>query len=100
MQITLTGFVFVVINFLTLLWYTPTLDQDCPRWVYASWAIGLFLYQTFDAVDGTQAWVPQRYVWSGGLTWTQAENAAERAAGRAVRSRCVVRCGLAGDLTG
>jgi ethanolaminephosphotransferase len=23
--------------------------------VYASWAIGLFLYQTFDAVDGTQA---------------------------------------------
>lgn len=28
-----------------------------PRWVYASWAIGLFLYQTFDAVDGTQAYV-------------------------------------------
>jgi ethanolaminephosphotransferase len=23
--------------------------------VYASWAIGLFLYQTFDAVDGSQA---------------------------------------------
>ncbi|ORY00455.1 hypothetical protein BCR34DRAFT_592560 [Clohesyomyces aquaticus] len=53
--ITLTGFGFVVANFITLLWYTPTLDQDCPRWVYASWAIGLFLYQTFDAVDGTQA---------------------------------------------
>jgi ethanolaminephosphotransferase len=31
------------------------LDQDCPPWVYASWAIGLFLYQTFDAVDGSQA---------------------------------------------
>ena len=46
---------FVVINFLTMLWYNPTLDQDCPPWVYASWAIGLFLYQTFDAVDGTQA---------------------------------------------
>lgn len=28
-----------------------------PRWVYASWSIGLFLYQTFDAVDGTQAYV-------------------------------------------
>ena len=27
-----------------------------PPWVYASWAIGLFLYQTFDAVDGTQAY--------------------------------------------
>ncbi|KAK2808223.1 hypothetical protein FQN50_004964 [Emmonsiellopsis sp. PD_5] len=53
--ITLTGFGFVVINFLTLLWYNPTLDQDCPPWVYASWALGLFLYQTFDAVDGAQA---------------------------------------------
>ena len=38
-----------------MLWYTPSLDQDCPPWVYASWAICLFLYQTFDAVDGTQA---------------------------------------------
>lgn len=56
-QITLSGFSFVVINFLTLLWYNPTLDQDMPPWVYASWSIGLFLYQTFDAVDGTQAYV-------------------------------------------
>lgn len=53
--ITLTGFMFVVVNFWTLLWYNPTLDQDCPTWVYYSWAIGLFLYQTFDAVDGSQA---------------------------------------------
>ncbi|KAI1501652.1 CDP-alcohol phosphatidyltransferase-domain-containing protein [Biscogniauxia marginata] len=53
--ITLTGFMFVVANFFTLLWYNPTLDQDCPPWVYYSWAAGLFLYQTFDAVDGTQA---------------------------------------------
>ncbi|KAE8363598.1 Choline/ethanolaminephosphotransferase [Aspergillus caelatus] len=53
--ITLTGFFFVVINFLTILWYNPTLDQDCPSWVYASCAVGLFLYQTFDGVDGIQA---------------------------------------------
>lgn len=53
--ITLTGFTFVVANLLTLLWYNPTLDQDCPPSVYYSWALGLFLYQTFDAVDGTQA---------------------------------------------
>lgn len=46
---------FVVANFLTMLWYNPTLDQDCPPWVYASWALGLWLYQTFDAVDGMQA---------------------------------------------
>lgn len=53
--ITLSGFGFVVMNMITLLWYCPGLDQDCPPWVYASWAVGLFLYQTFDAVDGTQA---------------------------------------------
>lgn len=53
--ITLTGFMFVIANFLTLLWYNPTLDQNCPSWVYYSWAAGLFMYQTFDAVDGTQA---------------------------------------------
>ena len=53
--ITLSGFGFVIANLLTMLWYNPSLDTDMPRWVYASWAIGLFLYQTFDAVDGTQA---------------------------------------------
>ncbi|KAI4248225.1 MAG: hypothetical protein L6R42_009364 [Xanthoria sp. 1 TBL-2021] len=30
-------------------------NADMPPWVYWSFAIGLFLYQTFDAVDGTQA---------------------------------------------
>ena len=55
--ITLSGFLFVVANFVTLLVYNPGLDTDCPRWVYASWALGLFLYQTFDAVDGAQAYV-------------------------------------------
>ncbi|MCJ1312404.1 hypothetical protein MMC25_006078 [Agyrium rufum] len=53
--ITLSGFGFVIANILTMLWYNPTLDQDMPRWVYASWSISLFLYQTFDAVDGSQA---------------------------------------------
>lgn len=48
---------FVVINFLTVMWYNPNLDTDCPPWVYASCALGLFLYQTFDAVDGMQAYV-------------------------------------------
>lgn len=47
----------MVINFLTVMWYNPNLDTDCPPWVYVSCAIGLFLYQTFDAVDGMQAYV-------------------------------------------
>ena len=53
--ITLTGFSFVVFNFITLLIYTPTLVDPCPSWVYASWGVGLFLYQAFDAIDGKQA---------------------------------------------
>ncbi|KAL9048378.1 MAG: hypothetical protein Q9162_007755 [Coniocarpon cinnabarinum] len=53
--ITLSGFGFVLVNLLTMFWYNPGLDRDCPTWVYLSYAIGLFLYQTFDAVDGSQA---------------------------------------------
>lgn len=53
--VTLTGFGFVIANVLTMLYYSPNMDQDCPSWVYYSWAIGLFLYQTFDAIDGSQA---------------------------------------------
>lgn len=53
--ITLSGFGFVIINVFTMLYYTPNMDQDCAPWVYWTWAVGLFLYQTFDAIDGTQA---------------------------------------------
>jgi ethanolaminephosphotransferase len=53
--ITLTGFGFIIVNVLTMLYYSPGLDQECPPWVYASWAIGLFIYQTLDAIDGSQA---------------------------------------------
>jgi len=50
----------VIANVATMLYYSPNMDQDCPAWVYWSWSIGLFLYQTFDAVDGTQAYVQGR----------------------------------------
>ncbi|KAF1344807.1 CDP-alcohol phosphatidyltransferase-domain-containing protein [Delphinella strobiligena] len=53
--ITLSGFCFVIANVLTMLYYSPAMDQDCPPWVYFSYAAGMFLYQTFDAVDGSQA---------------------------------------------
>ncbi len=39
--ITLSGFSFVIINLLTMLYYNPTLDTDCPPWVYLSWSIDL-----------------------------------------------------------
>jgi ethanolaminephosphotransferase len=54
-MITLIGFTFVILNFITLLIYTPTLEDPCPSWVYATWGAGLFLYQAFDAIDGKQA---------------------------------------------
>ncbi|KAG6379671.1 choline ethanolaminephosphotransferase [Boletus reticuloceps] len=58
--ITLLGLAIVVFNVLTLLIYDPlyyTKDgpDGLPQWIYFTWALGLFMYQTFDAVDGKQA---------------------------------------------
>ena len=54
-MITLLGFVFVLGNFGLLLMYSPDLSTEAPSWVYISFAIGLWLYSTFDNVDGKQA---------------------------------------------
>ncbi|AET41475.1 diacylglycerol cholinephosphotransferase Ecym_8190 [Eremothecium cymbalariae DBVPG len=53
--VTLTGFGFIIVNVLTALYFNPNLDTESPRWTYFSYAIGLFLYQTFDACDGAHA---------------------------------------------
>ncbi|PCH34342.1 Choline/ethanolaminephosphotransferase [Wolfiporia cocos MD-104 SS10] len=58
--ITLSGLCMVLLNFATLLYYDPTYLTDKegagpPQWIYLTWALGLFLYQTFDAIDGKQA---------------------------------------------
>ncbi|KAJ3820336.1 choline ethanolaminephosphotransferase [Lentinula raphanica] len=58
--ITLSGLFIVFLNFLTLLYFDPSYVTEkggafVPNWVYFSWGIGLFLYQTFDSVDGKQA---------------------------------------------
>ncbi|KAG0147167.1 hypothetical protein CROQUDRAFT_656449 [Cronartium quercuum f. sp. fusiforme G11] len=54
-MITLIGLMFILINIATVLVYIPDLEAEAPRWVYFSFAIGLFLYQTLDNVDGKQA---------------------------------------------
>ncbi|KAI8872025.1 Choline/ethanolaminephosphotransferase [Ramicandelaber brevisporus] len=54
-MITLLGFMCVVVNMGTLLWYDQTLNSDLPRWMYFAYGIGLFTYVSFDAVDGKQA---------------------------------------------
>ncbi|KAF9237079.1 CDP-alcohol phosphatidyltransferase-domain-containing protein [Melanogaster broomeanus] len=59
--ITLLGLTIVVFNVITLLIYDPLYytDKDGPsgppQWIYFTWAFGLFMYQSFDAVDGKQA---------------------------------------------
>ncbi|KAK3421775.1 hypothetical protein EUGRSUZ_G02395 [Eucalyptus grandis] len=54
-MITLTGFLFLLISALLGYIYSPQLDSPPPRWVHFAHGILLFLYQTFDAVDGKQA---------------------------------------------
>ncbi|KAF5945378.1 hypothetical protein HYC85_015606 [Camellia sinensis] len=54
-MITLTGFMFLVISALLGYIYSPKLDSPPPRWVHFAHGLLLFLYQTFDAVDGKQA---------------------------------------------
>ncbi|THH31035.1 hypothetical protein EUX98_g3163 [Antrodiella citrinella] len=59
--ITLSGLMMVLINFATLIYYDPDYlserggATDPPRWIYFTWAAGLFIYQSFDAIDGKQA---------------------------------------------
>ncbi|AQZ13917.1 EPT1 (YHR123W) and CPT1 (YNL130C) [Zygosaccharomyces parabailii] len=53
--VTLSGLGFIVFNMLTVLYYDPALNKETPRWTYYSYAVGLFLYQLFDACDGIHA---------------------------------------------
>ncbi|XWS64122.1 hypothetical protein CRYUN_Cryun06bG0159700 [Craigia yunnanensis] len=55
LKITLTGFMFLVTSALLGYVYSPHLDSPPPRWVHFAHGLLLFLYQTFDAVDGKQA---------------------------------------------
>ncbi|XP_051122394.1 choline/ethanolaminephosphotransferase 1-like isoform X1 [Andrographis paniculata] len=54
-MITLTGSMFLVTSALLGWIYSPKLDSPPPRWVHFAHGLLLFLYQTFDAVDGKQA---------------------------------------------
>eukprot|EP00252_Welwitschia_mirabilis_P026871 TRINITY_DN8981_c0_g1_i1.p1 TRINITY_DN8981_c0_g1~~TRINITY_DN8981_c0_g1_i1.p1 ORF type:complete len:390 (-),score=40.41 TRINITY_DN8981_c0_g1_i1:507-1676(-) len=54
-MITLLGFMFIVLSTLLSYIYSPRLDTPPPSWVHLAHGLLLFLYQTFDAVDGKQA---------------------------------------------
>ncbi|KAG5463692.1 MAG: CDP-alcohol phosphatidyltransferase-domain-containing protein [Olpidium bornovanus] len=53
--ITLLGLGFILANLLLVVVFVPDLVGPAPSWMYFSFAIGLWLYSTFDNVDGKQA---------------------------------------------
>ncbi|KAK9685551.1 hypothetical protein K7432_015462, partial [Basidiobolus ranarum] len=53
--ITLCGLGFVIVNLFCALYYIPDLETYASPWLYYSFAAGIWLYSTFDNVDGKQA---------------------------------------------
>ncbi|CAO3591400.1 unnamed protein product [Absidia cylindrospora] len=53
--ITLVGLLFMIVNVILAVVFNPDMDGDGPQWMYFSFAAGLWLYSTFDNVDGKQA---------------------------------------------
>jgi phosphatidylglycerophosphate synthase len=54
--ITLMGLICLFLNYITTFYFCPVLPGcEPPRWFYLFVAVNIFLYQTFDNVDGKQA---------------------------------------------
>jgi ethanolaminephosphotransferase len=53
--VTLLGFLCLISNFLLAVFYFPDLIGQVPWWMFLFWSSNIFLYQTFDNVDGKQA---------------------------------------------
>ncbi|KAG5678445.1 hypothetical protein PVAND_008118 [Polypedilum vanderplanki] len=53
--LTIIGLLVNIITSLLLLYHAPDAKAEAPRWCYLSCAVGLFVYQSLDAIDGKQA---------------------------------------------
>ncbi|XP_023331980.1 cholinephosphotransferase 1 isoform X2 [Eurytemora carolleeae] len=53
--ITIVGLFVNIFTSLILIAYCPTATEDAPWWTTSLCAVGLFVYQTLDAIDGKQA---------------------------------------------
>lgn len=53
--VTMIGTSVMMFATLVQLYFTPHFSEICPTWVYILSALGLFFYQTMDALDGKQA---------------------------------------------
>lgn len=54
-SLTITGLIINVVTTVILIYYSPDGRQEIPAWALLLFALGLFVYQTLDAVDGKQA---------------------------------------------
>ncbi|XP_064156006.1 choline/ethanolaminephosphotransferase 1-like [Anguilla rostrata] len=53
--ITIVGLATNILTTLVLIYYCPTATEQAPLWAYLASAVGLFIYQSLDAIDGKQA---------------------------------------------
>ncbi|XP_063374726.1 cholinephosphotransferase 1 isoform X1 [Cydia amplana] len=53
--ITILGLIVNIVTTLILIWYSPDARTDPPRWACLLCAVGVFVYQSLDAIDGKQA---------------------------------------------
>ncbi|XP_043268173.1 cholinephosphotransferase 1 isoform X2 [Venturia canescens] len=53
--ITILGLIVNIATTLILVWYSPDAKAEAPRWACFLCALGLFIYQSLDSIDGKQA---------------------------------------------
>ncbi|XP_027711685.1 cholinephosphotransferase 1 [Vombatus ursinus] len=53
--ITLSGLLVNMLSTLLLIFYCPTVTEEAPLWIFLICGLGLFIYQSLDAIDGKQA---------------------------------------------
>ncbi|KAK2585815.1 hypothetical protein KPH14_010413 [Odynerus spinipes] len=53
--ITILGLIVNIVTTLILVYYSPDARAEAPRWACFLCALGLFIYQSLDAIDGKQA---------------------------------------------
>ncbi|KAJ2357614.1 hypothetical protein IWW50_002225 [Coemansia erecta] len=54
-MVTLLGALHIIVAMVLNQIYAPNMSEECPRWVYFAYAACVWIYGSFDAVDGKQA---------------------------------------------
>lgn len=48
--LTIVGLFVNILTTLILIWYSPDAKVEAPKWCYLACAVGLFIYQSLDAI--------------------------------------------------